>query len=280
MYLITGSNGQLGTELREILGEDGAIYTDKEDLDITNSNEVLEFVKGKDIKYIVNCAAYTAVDNAENEKSLARKINVIGAKNLSIAAESINAKLIHISTDYVFDGTNHVPYKEDDQTNPNSIYGITKRDGEIEALRHANSVIILRTAWLYSSHGNNFVKTMRKLGKSRDEIGVIADQIGSPTYAAHLAKAIIDIAPQIADGEKDIFNFTNEGVTSWFDFAIEIMNLSQINCWVKSIETKDYPTPAKRPHYSVLNKEKIKTRFNIEIPHWKKGLVQCLKKLF
>lgn len=279
MYLITGANGQLGSELKDILGNDNAIYTDKDDLDITNQDEVIEYVKDKNIQYIINCAAYTAVDNAENDKSLARKINVIGAKNLSVAAAEIEAKLIHISTDYVFDGTSHLPYKEEDKTNPNSIYGITKRDGEIEALRHANSVIIIRTAWLYSSYGNNFVKTMRRLGQDRDEIGVIFDQIGSPTYAAHLARAIVDIAPQIQEGEKDIFNYTNEGVTSWFDFAIEIMNLSQINCWVKSIETKDYPTPAMRPHYSVLNKQKIKKRFNIEIPHWKKGLVQCIKKL-
>ena len=270
--LITGANGQLGTELAKLLPE--AILTDVADLDITDFQAVQHFVQEKQIKTIINAAAYTAVDKAEDEPSVAHKINVQGPENL---AKTV-CKIIHISTDYVFDGTNHQPYRPEDKTNPVSVYGKTKAEGENAVLKNAPTAAIIRTAWLYSPYGNNFVKTMRRLGAERDTLNVVADQIGTPTYAADLAKAIKQILPQLNEQTKGIYHFTNEGVCSWYDFAVEIMRLSKLSCKVLPMTSAEYPTKAQRPFYSVLDKNKIKKTFHFEIPHWKESLEQCLKQ--
>lgn len=270
--LITGANGQLGTELAKLLPD--AILTDVADLDITNEQAVKDFVKSHDIDTIINAAAYTAVDKCEDEEELAFKINVDGPRNLAMSG----AKIVHISTDYVFDGTNHTPYSEDDNPNPVSAYGRTKLAGEKAVLDNAKIGVIIRTAWLYSPYGNNFVKTMCRLGAEKDEINVVVDQIGTPTYAADLAQAIVKILPQMNEQNKGIYNFTNEGVCSWYDFATEIMAMSGLKCKVNPIPSSAYPTKARRPHYSVLSKQKIKQIFGIEIQHWRNGLDQCLKQ--
>jgi dTDP-4-dehydrorhamnose reductase len=273
MFLVTGSNGQLGTALQSLL-KDQAVYIDKDELDLTNEEDVKHYLINNPFDCVINCAAYTAVDKAETDKETAHKVNALAPMYLA----KYSKRLIHISTDYVFDGTNHKPYTEEDTTSPISVYGKTKREGEINILDNAKTAIIIRTAWLYSPHGGNFVKTMRKLGAERESLNVVADQIGSPTNAYDLAEAIVKALPQIKEGEKEIYHFTNEGVCSWYDFATEIMEQSKLTCKINPIESKDYPTPAHRPHYSVLNKNKIKKRFNIEIPHWKEGLIKCLKQ--
>ena len=270
--LITGANGQLGTELAKLLPE--AVLTDVADLDITDFQAVQSFVQERQIKTIINAAAYTAVDKAEDEPLVAQKINVQGPENLA----KTGCKIIHISTDYVFDGTNHQPYRPEDKTNPVSVYGKTKVEGENAVLKNAPTAAIIRTAWLYSPYGNNFVKTMRRLGAERDTLNVVADQIGTPTYAADLAKAIKQILPQLNEQTKGIYHFTNEGVCSWYDFAVEIMRLSKLSCKVLPITSAEYPTKAQRPFYSVLDKNKIKKTFHLEIPHWKESLEQCLKQ--
>lgn len=274
MFLVTGANGQLGTALQTLL-QDKAIYIDRDELDLTNEEAVKDYLAAHQFDYIINCAAYTAVDKAETDAENAHKVNALAPLYLAKYGKHI----VHISTDYVFDGTNYKPYKEDDETNPTSVYGKTKREGELNVLNHADTAIIIRTAWLYSPHGGNFVKTMRKLGAERENLNVVYDQIGTPTNAYDLAEAIVTALPQIKNGEKEIFHFTNEGVCSWYDFALAILAHSKLrSCKVFPIESKDYPTPAQRPHYSVLNKAKIKQRFNLEIPHWKEGLAKCLKQ--
>ena len=273
MFLVTGSNGQLGTALQTLL-KDKAVYIDRETLDLTDEAAVKKYLVDNHFEFIINCAAYTAVDKAEADVENAHKVNALAPLYLAKYGKNI----IHISTDYVFDGTNHKPYTEEDEVKPVSVYGKTKREGEINVLAQAETAIIIRTAWLYSPHGGNFVKTMRKLGAERESLNVVFDQIGSPTNAYDLAAAIVSALPQIKSGEKEIFHFTNEGVCSWYDFAREIMEQSKLSCRVNPIESKDYPTPATRPHYSVLNKAKIKNRFNITIPHWKEGLTKCLKQ--
>ena len=273
MYLITGCNGQLGTELKKLLPN--AICADVDTLDITDAVAVNKFVNENNIDLIINCAAYTAVDRAESDIDLAKKINTDGPKNLAQSG----AKLIHISTDYVFDGTGHIPYTPDDETNPTSVYGKTKRDGELAVIENSECYVIIRTAWLYSVYGNNFVKTMRRLGAERNEINVVSDQIGTPTYASDLAAAIVKIIPQMTRENSGIYHFTNMGVCSWYDFAIEIMELSDITCMVNPIKTSQYPTPATRPSYSVLDKSKITETFGIKIPHWRDGLKRCIYEL-
>lgn len=274
MILVTGANGQLGNELREILG-DKAEYVDVGELDITKSEDVKDFFKAKKFEFIINCAAYTAVDKAEEEPELAELVNVKGVKNLA----QTGVPIVHISTDYVFDGKACRPYIETDITNPQSVYGRTKMFGEQAILENAETAVIIRTSWLYSSFGNNFVKTMRRLGKDKPEIDVIFDQVGTPTYAADLAKLIVDIIPQVKKGHKDIYHFSNEGVCSWYDFAVAVMGMSDLDCKVNPIESKEYATLAKRPCYSVLNKNKIKKHFKIEINHWAESLAECVKKL-
>lgn len=270
--LVTGANGQLGTELKKLLPD--AVFTDVAELDITNLEAVKHFVTNNNIETIINCAAYTAVDKAEDDVELVQKINEDGPRNLALSG----AKIIHISTDYVFDGKNYQPYLPEDTANPVSVYGRTKRAGELAVLNNAKIAVVIRTAWLYSAHGNNFVKTMRRLGAEKESLNVVADQIGSPTFAGDLAQAIVDILPQMNETNKGIYHYTNEGVCSWYDFATEIMNLSDLACKVNPIPSTAYPTKATRPFYSVLSKEKIKNVFNIEIPHWKESLVKCLKQ--
>lgn len=273
MFLITGSNGQLGTELSKLLPE--AILTDVNDLDITDEEAVKNYVKKNNINTIINCAAYTAVDKAEDDEQVATKINVDGPRNLALSGASV----VHISTDYVFDGSAHKPYQPEDKANPVSVYGRTKLAGETEVLKYAQKAVIIRTAWLYSSYGNNFVKTMLRLGKEKESLNVVADQIGSPTYAADLAAAIVKILPQMSLENKGIYHFTNEGVCSWYDFAHKIMELAGLDCKVNPIPSSAYPTKANRPFYSVLDKNKIKNTFNIEIEHWEDSLKKCLKDL-
>lgn len=273
MFLVTGYKGQLGTALQTMLN-DQAVYIDRDELDLTDESAVKKYLASNTFDMIINCAAYTAVDRAEQDIDNAHKVNTLAPLYLA----KYGRRIIHISTDYVFDGTNHKPYTEEDPTNPISVYGKTKREGEINVLQEADTAIIIRTAWLYSPHGGNFVKTMRKLGADRQSLNVVADQIGSPTNAYDLSAAIIKILPQITTAEKAIFHYTNEGVCSWYDFATEIMQQSKLPCKILPIASKDYPTAAQRPYYSVLDKTKIKQRFALTIPHWKEGLTRCLKQ--
>ncbi len=280
--LVTGSNGQLGSEIKELASKYSYnfFFTDRNNIDITSKDDIRKFCQTNSINVIINCAAYTAVDKAQSDIENADLVNRKAVKKLSIVAKELDIKLIHISTDYVFDGKNFKPYVEEFQTNPQSVYGKTKLDGENE-IRDINPLnsIIIRTSWVYSYYGNNFVKTMLRLGKEKEELGVIFDQVGTPTYAKDLAITILNIVPQIENSKVEIYNYSNEGVLSWYDFAKEIMKMAKLNCKVKAIETYQYPTPAKRPHFSLLNKSKIKSKFNLEIPYWKDGLDDCLKRL-
>jgi len=277
--LVTGSKGQLGSEINSLASDYmfNFFFTDKSTLDISSKEALSAFVEKNSINVIINCAAYTAVDKAEEENELADKINHQSVKFLAELSKEKNIKLIHISTDYVFNGENFKPYSEIDTTSANGVYGRTKLDGE-EVMKNINpqNSIIIRTSWVYSSFGTNFVKTMLRLAKEKESLGVIYDQVGSPTYAKDLAKTILDILPKINNKSVEIYNYSNEGVLSWYDFAKEIMRMAKIDCQINPIETKVYPTPAKRPHYSLLNKSKIKEQFNIEIPYWKDSLDNCL----
>jgi dTDP-4-dehydrorhamnose reductase len=281
--LITGGNGQLGNELKKLkdqfIGE--TIFTDVDTLDITSNEILIKFCQIHKFDIIINCAAYTAVDKAENDYSNAYNINCAAVKNLVENAKLSDASLIHISTDYVFDGNSNVPYVEEDPVNPTSSYGKTKAEGEKIALLY-DKTIIIRTAWLYSTFGNNIVKTILKLSKERESLGFVFDQTGTPTYAEDLARAIVIITNSTLKSgiKKGIYHFSNEGVCSWFDVAYEIISYTQNkNCHIKPILTRDYPTPAKRPAYSVLNKQKIRNTFGIEIPFWRDSLHQCLNLL-
>lgn len=272
MYLIVGSNGQLGRELSSRLQD--AILTDVTELDITDARAVRSFVKKKrGIDAIINCAAYTAVDRAEDDVKMATKINVNGPANL--AKTGIN--LVHISTDYVFDGTKHRPYQPEDKTNPLSVYGKTKLAGEKAVLKFSDCGVIIRTAWLYSPYGNNFVKTMQRLGAERKNINVVTDQIGTPTYAGDLADAIVKILPNMK--KSGVYHFTNAGVCSWYDFARKVMELSGLQCEVNPILSSEYPTRAKRPFYSVLDKTRIAKEFDVRIRHWEDALRECIGKM-
>jgi dTDP-4-dehydrorhamnose reductase/dTDP-4-dehydrorhamnose 3,5-epimerase len=271
--LVTGGNGQLGTILSKYLPN--ALFTSSKDLDITNEKDIIDFVKSHNIETIINCAAYTAVDNAEDNIELSTAVNANGPLYLA----KTGAKIIHISTDYVFDGKGHKPYSTDDKANPISVYGKTKLAGEKAVSDNANIYVIIRTSWLYSNYGKNFLKTMRSLGKVKESVSVVYDQIGTPTYADDLAEAIIKIIPHLKKENNGIYHFTNEGVCSWYDFATEIMEQSNLKCKVCPISSFDYPTKANRPFYSVLDKSKIKKKFGIEISHWKEGLKKCIKQL-
>lgn len=281
--LVTGSSGQLGNELQVLSSsytKYNFIFANKEQLDISNKDQIKACIEKNKINTIINAAAYTAVDKAENETEQADAINNIAVAYLAELSNEFNLKLIHISSDYIFDGKNFRPYKEDDTVAPHSIYGETKLNGEQSLLKlNVKNSIIIRTSWVYSYFGVNFVKTMMRLGNERDTLGVIYDQVGTPTYAKDLAQAILEILPQINNDATGVYNYSNEGVTSWYDFAIEIMDMAKIDCKINPIETKDYPTPATRPHYSVLNKSKIRDTFNIEIPYWKDSLQECIKLL-
>lgn len=280
--LVTGSKGQLGTELQLMAGEfpqHQFTFTDYHELDITNAPAVQRLLASQPFGYIINCAAYTAVDKAESDMENAFRLNAEAVGILAKAAKEHNARLIHISTDFVFDGRKHKPYVEDDAPSPLNIYGKSKWRGEEMCLRENSASIILRTSWLYSPFGNNFVKTMQRLGSERKELGVIYDQIGTPTYALDLARCVMDIIAQPEKQVSGIYHYSNEGVCSWFDFAVAIMDLSGLSCAVKPLETTEYPTPAKRGHYTVLNKKKIRHTFGILIPHWHHSLRECIHRM-
>ena len=279
--LITGCNGQLGNEMQLLEKENPQhIYynTDVAELDITNQAAIEQFVEDNQIDGIVNCAAYTAVDKAEDNEELCTKLNAEAPAYLAHAIGKRGGWMVQISTDYVFDGTNHTPYTEDEDTCPNSVYGRTKLIGELNVQKLCERSMIIRTAWLYSTFGNNFVKTMIRLGKEKSELGVIFDQIGTPTYARDLAQVIMTaINKGIVPG---LYHFSNEGVISWYDFTKAIHRIAGITtCHVRPLHTAEYPTPAARPHYSVLDKTKIKQTYGIEVPYWEESLRECIAKL-
>ena len=282
--LVTGANGQLGNSIRRLAAgypQYAFVFTDVDTLDICDAQAVNAFVKEKQVDYIINCAAYTAVDKAEDDEALCLRINRDAVRNLGEAARMAGARVIHVSTDYVFDGTNHLPYVETDNTCPASVYGRTKLAGEQALQEVCPDAVIIRTAWLYSEFGNNFVKTMLRLGNEREQLSVVFDQIGSPTYAGDLAAAIFAVLVQAeADAfVPGIYHYSNEGVCSWYDFAVKIMELGNAPCRVLPIESKDYPAKAARPHFSVLNKAKIKTIYKISISHWEASLRECMKRI-
>ena len=284
IYVVIGSNGQLGSEIKELsqnLEVDFKFY-DFPEIDITDLAKLSAIINRDKPSVIINCAAYTAVDKAESEPTLAELVNATGVKNIVEAAKLVDAWLIQVSTDYVFDGMGYKPYNEKDATNPQSVYGATKLRGEMQACAYSKGIVV-RTAWLYSTFGNNFVKTMLRLGKERETLNVVFDQVGSPTYAHDLASALLTIADKISSVNdtsfSGVYHYTNEGVCSWYDFTREIFDMENIGCKLFPIESASYPTPAKRPHYSVLNKNKIKATFEIAIPHWKHSLASCLSKL-
>lgn len=280
--LVTGANGQLGNSIHARIGQYPGynfLFTDIDTLDICDKEAVREYVLEKDVQYILNCAAYTAVDKAEENAELCMRINRDAVRNLGEAAHAVGAKVIHVSTDYVFDGTNCCPYLESDATCPVSVYGRTKLAGEQALMEVCPDSVIIRTAWLYSEYGNNFMKTVLRLGKERDELRFIFDQVGTPTYAGDLAIAMLTVLEQAEVGKfiPGIYHFSDEGVCSWYDFTVKILQIAGMEKRVIPIETKDYPTPARRPHYSVLNKGKIKSTYGLTIPHWETSLVHCMK---
>lgn len=279
--LLTGCNGQLGNEIQLLekdYGQHRFFNTDVAELDITNQLAVADFVGRNEIDGIINCAAYTAVDKAEDNKELCTTLNTVAPAYLAAAVEKRGGWIVQVSTDYVFNGKAHKPYVETDTPSPDSVYGSTKLAGELGVQKFCKRAMVIRTAWLYSAFGNNFVKTMIRLGKERKELGVVFDQIGTPTYAGDLAKAIMTAVEKgIKPG---VYHFSNEGVTSWYDFTKAIHRIAGITtCKVRPIHTSEYPTPANRPHFSVLDKTKIKETYDMEIPYWEESLQKCIEKL-
>ncbi|MCF8232949.1 MAG: dTDP-4-dehydrorhamnose reductase [Bacteroidales bacterium] len=279
--LITGANGQLGSEIKRIASaypRHQFFFTDVDELDITQYSQVADYLEKNQIETLINCAAYTAVDKAEEEEKKAEVINGKAPGVLAQALKERGGKLIHVSTDYVFNGKTYHPYKEGDTPNPETAYGRTKLAGEKNIREQNPDAFIVRTAWLYSEYGKNFVKTMIRLGNEKNEIGVIYDQVGSPTYALNLAEAVLTLA-DIKTRGTSIYHYADEGVCSWYDMAVEIMRYKQFDCKVNALETHQYPTPARRPPYSVLNKSKIKNILANDIPHWRTSLLKCLENL-
>ncbi len=279
--LLTGCNGQLGNEIQLLekdYGQHRFFNTDVAELDITNQLAVADFVGRNEIDGIINCAAYTAVDKAEDNKELCTTLNTVAPAYLAAVVEKRGGWIVHVSTDYVFNGKAHKPYMETDTPSPDSVYGSTKLAGELGVQKFCKRAMVIRTAWLYSTFGNNFVKTMIRLGKEREELGVVFDQIGTPTYAGDLAKAIMTAVEKgIKPG---VYHFSNEGVTSWYDFTKAIHRIAGITtCKVRPIHTSEYPTPANRPHFSVLDKTKIKETYDMEIPYWEESLQKCIERL-
>ena len=283
--LITGAYGQLGRSINDLSGKYADwkfLFTDYDSLDITNEKAIAVYFNRHKPQFVINCAAYTAVDKAEIDKPAAQQLNSDAPAYLAKAAALSGAGFIHISTDYVFDGTNFRPYKETDQANPQTVYGHTKLLGEQHCLKENPDTIVIRTSWLYSLYGNNFVQTMLRLGRSGPEVRVVFDQVGTPTFAGDLAEAIL-LAVGKSSKEKNsvpggVYHFSNEGVASWYDFAVAVFNLAQIDCKVQPLLTRDFPRPAKRPFYSVLDKEKIRNVLQMEIPHWQTSLKNCIIK--
>ena len=284
--LITGSNGQLGSEIKELASDYQnlkCVFKDLPELDICDAELLNTFIIDQHIDAVINCAGYTAVDKAEEEALIAQKVNSEGVLNLANALKKVDGKLIHISTDYVFDGNHSQPYKESDLVSPIGVYGQTKRAGELAVLNSSIDAIVIRTSWLYSGYGNNFVKTMLRLGNKNKSILVVSDQKGTPTYAKDLAKTCLDILSDASSTNLSklgsLYHYSDEGVTSWYNFATAIMEIGNIDCKVIPIETKDFPTQARRPQYSVLDKSKIKSDFKVTIPHWRDSLANCIKKI-
>lgn len=282
--LVTGSNGQLGNELRHVVEEKDKVnnyfFTDVQDLDITNKNDISRFILENDIDIVINCAAYTNVDKAEDDKENADLINHIGPKNLADICRERGGFLIHISTDYVFDGTKNTPYTETDETKPSSVYGETKLNGEKAIINSGCEYVIIRTSWLYSSFGKNFLKTMQKLTAEKENIKVVFDQVGTPTYAQDLANIIYKIT-QRSDNKNiknQIYHYSNEGVCSWYDFAIAINEAFAHNCNIRPCHSDEFPSKVTRPSYSVLDKTKIKNVLGIEIPYWKESMLNCTRR--
>jgi dTDP-4-dehydrorhamnose reductase len=283
--LITGAKGQLGNDLKVVskkyFGYD-FLFTDVDTLDITDAKKTESFIQKAKPDWIINCAAYTQVDKAESDYQAALMINGTGVKNIADSIKDSTCRFIHISTDYVFDGNSNVPYTDSSQVNPMSAYGRSKLEGEKAALKHYGSMVI-RTSWLYSSFGNNFVKTVIRLANEKDSVRIVSDQTGSPTYARDLAEAILQIISGVIRNQlafnSGIYHYSNEGVCSWYDFALAIIEESGINCQVVPISTAEYPTAAKRPAYSVLNHSKIRENYNLTIPHWRLSLRNCLKEI-
>jgi len=281
--LITGANGQLGSELNIISAYEPYefIFTDIDELNLTDAAEVNSFFNTHKIDFCINCAAYTAVDNAEKNVEAARAINVDAVQNLAEACTINNTFLIHISTDFVFRGDAFLPLTEESKPDPVSVYGFTKLEGENVALKTNNKTLVIRTSWLYSSFGNNFVKLMIRLAKEKDELGVVVDQIGTPTYAGDLAKAIIEIIKNSDQNNLEqncgLYHFSNEGVASWYDFAKAIFDIKSMDVNLKPLKTTEYPMIAKRPQYTLMDKSKIKNAFNLKIPYWRDSLSLCLE---
>jgi len=280
--LVTGANGQLGHELREVLEtvHPGiTTYVDCDELDITDRTAVEQFLGSGDYSHIINCAAYTAVDRAEEQKLECAAVNIDGITNLARKAGELGIRIIHISTDYVFDGHSYRPYTEGDKVNPQSVYGNTKRKGETALLGLAPDSVIIRTSWLYSPYGRNFVKTILSRSRTDSSLRVVCDQVGTPTYAADLAEAIVTVifARQWTPG---IINYSNEGVCSWYDFAVAIQRIAGITgCHVYPVASVDYPTPATRPFYSVLDKARFRATYSTPIPHWEESLAKCIARI-
>jgi len=278
--LITGSKGQLGKSIEKLspgFGEYKFTYTDVEELDITNYEQLKKFISANEFNVIINCAGYTAVDKAEEEPEKAMLLNATAPGYLSELTKKFGFLLIHISTDYIFDGYSNRPYIESDMPEPLSYYAKSKTDGEKEILLKANRAVIFRTSWLYSEFGHNFVKTIIRLANERDVLNIVDDQVGTPTYAGDLAEVILKLLPKLTKTlGVQIYHYSNEGKASWYDFAKEIIRISELKCKVNPIETKDYPLPAARPHYSLMDKQKIISTFGIQIPNWKDSLKICL----
>jgi dTDP-4-dehydrorhamnose reductase len=283
--LVTGANGQLGQAMKKIAADFPAfnfVYTDFSELDITSEEAVRQFFSQQEIHALVNCAAYTAVDKAESDEELAFKLNFEAVLNLATIAQEYKTQFLHISTDYVFDGEHNRPYTEEDEANPDSIYGSSKLRGEAAAIGTNPDTIVIRTSWLYSEFGVNFAKRMRELMQEKESLNVVFDQAGTPTYAVDLSRVILTVLGKVFDAPGNyggVYHYSNEGVTSWYDFAVAIRELTGASCKVSPITSDQYPTPAKRPAYSVFNKTKIKTTFGIEIPYWRDSLQVCLKNL-
>jgi dTDP-4-dehydrorhamnose reductase len=284
--LITGAYGQLGNEIKVLsvaFPDWQFLFTDVDTLDITNENALdIWFQKNKP-RFVINCAAYTAVDKAETDSETAEKVNSLAPKLMAKFSKKFDAKLIHISTDYVFDGESFTPYSEEAEVNPKSVYGESKLKGEQNCFTENPDTIVIRTSWLYSTFGNNFVKTMLRLGKDRGQLNVVFDQVGTPTYAADLANAILSII-QISEKQPEkfvpgIYHYSNEGVASWYDFAKAIFEISDVKCIVSPVRSVEFPTPAKRPNFSVLDKSKIKNIFGVNILYWRVSLDECIKRL-
>lgn len=280
--LITGSDGQLGSEIKLIsssLSDIDFLFSDITELDITKPKQVRNWFSDNRIDFVVNCAAYTSVDKAEEERELAMLINAEAVKNLALAASESRSGFIHISTDFIFDGQKSTPYNENDIPNPISWYGYTKLEGEKNALGYCDDVTILRTSWLYSSFGQNFVKKIIDLGKTHKSIRVVNDQMGNPTNARDLAEVILRILEYSEPGGHKVYNYSNDGEASWYDFAKEIIKLAEIDCEVQPVSSEEFPTLAKRPRYSLLEKKKIKKDLDITVPHWKVSLKDCITRL-